>query len=318
MDVLTLGVLIAAFLVVFGFTIALVSMRVMRGDTVQTRMQEFVVSPGSTGMVYAEVQNGAEQLQGSLFRRTIVPFFLKIVGFFGKFFSKGSIEQLNWKLSIAKNPLKLRAIEFNGLRIILLLGGILLAYLLLASNQYQNRISYLGAAGIILVTILLPDAWLNGQVRKAQSEAQGGLADAIDMLSVCAFAGLGFDQSLQRVSEYWRNTLGMEFKRVVNEIELGVSRADALRNMSERLRIPELTTFVAIIIQADNLGMPTADVLHAQAEQMRVLRQFRAKEVANKLPAKMIMPLAFMILPALLAVLFAPLIPSLVNLFTGF
>lgn len=318
MDILTLGVLIAVFIVILGITIAIVSFRVLRGDAVQTRIQEFVVSPSSTGWVYAEVQTSTEQFQGSLFRRTVVPQLLKISGLFGKFFSRASIEQLNWKLSVARNPLKLRAIEFNGLRVIFLVVGILLAFLLLASNRFQNRISYIGAAGIILVAVLLPDAWLNSQVRKAQNEAQAGLADAIDMLSVCAHAGLGFDQSLQRVSDYWRNALGIEFRRVVNEIELGVSRADALRSMSNRLRIPELTTFVAIIIQADNLGMPTADVLHAQAEQMRVLRQFRAKEIANKLPAKMIMPLAFMILPALLAVIFAPLVPSLANLFGGF
>ena len=317
MDILNLGLLIAAFIVILGITIAIVSFRVLRADAVKTRIQEFVVSPSSTGWVYAEVPTDAEQLQGSLFRRTIVPLLLKISGFFGKFLSLASVEQLNWKLSLAKNPLKLRAIEFNGLRIIILLVGILLAFLLLASNRFQNQLNFISAAGIVLGAALFPEVWLNAQVRKAQNEAQAALADAIDMLSVCAHAGLGFDQSLQRVSDYWRNALGVEFRRVVNEIELGVSRADALRNMSNRLRIPELTTFVAIIIQAENLGTPTADVLHAQAEQMRVLRQFRAKEVANRLPAKMIMPLAFMILPALLAVILAPLIPSMTNLFGG-
>lgn len=318
MDILTLGVLIAAIIVILGITIALVSLRVIRGNPVQTRIQEFVVSPSSTGLVYAEVPADTERFQGSLFRRTIVAQFLKITSFFGRFFSRASIEQLDWKLSIAGNPMNLRAIEFSGLRVLLLLGGILLALFFLTSGQLQNQLRYLGAVGVLLFALLLPDAWLNSQVRKSQSDAQSGLADAIDMLSVCAYAGLGFDQSLQRVSEYWQNTLGVEFKRVVNEIELGVSRADALRNMSDRLRLPELTTFVAIIIQADNLGMPTAEVLHAQAEQMRVLRQFRAKEVANKLPAKLILPLAFMILPALLAVIFAPLVPSLMNLFGGF
>lgn len=318
MNTITLGIITAAILVILGITIALVSLRVFRGSPVQNRLQEFVVSPGSKGPLYTEIQSGSEQFQGSLIRRLIAPPLLKIVSFFGKFLSNASIEQLNWKLSISKNPLKLRAIEFNGLRIVLIIGGIILALLLLASDQFQNRLNYVAAIGIVVFAILLPDAWLNSQVRKAQSDAQAALADAIDMLSVCAYAGLGFDQSLQRVSEYWRNVLGLEFKRVVNEIELGVSRAEALRNMSNRLRIPELTTFVAIIIQADNLGMPTADVLHAQAEQMRVLRQFRAKEIANKLPAKMIMPLAFLILPALLAVIFAPLIPSLMNLFGGF
>ena len=316
-DTLSLGVVIAAVIIVLGIMIAYVSFRIFRGDAARTRIQEFVVSPSSTSWVSAEVPDAIDTLQGSLFSRTVIPFFLKIAKFFGRLISSASTEQLNWKLSIARNPLRMRAMEFNGLRILLLLAGIILALLTWLSDRLQNHIALLLGAALIVMTVLLPQAWLNSQVRKAQNEARTGLPDAIDMLSVCAFAGLGFDQSLQRVSDYWRTALGVEFRRVVNEIELGVSRSEALRNMSLRLRIPELTTFVAIIIQAENLGMPIADVLHAQADQMRILRQFRAKEIANKLPAKMIMPLAFMILPALFAVIFAPLVPSLVNLFGG-
>jgi tight adherence protein C len=152
-------------------------------------------------------------------------------------------------------------------------------------------------------------------MRTHQDDIRRGLPDALDMLSVCTFAGLGFDQALQRVSEYWHSPLGVEFSRVVQEIELGVSRAEALRNMSDRMQVGELSSFVAIIIQSENLGMRIADVLHGQAEQMRVLRQYRAKEVANRLPAKMMVPLALLILPALMAVIFAPMVPSLLLLF---
>lgn len=318
MNLFIVGVIIAAIIIIFGIIIAIVSFRIFRNDIVNTRIQEYVVSPSSTGWVYAETPTDVEQLQGSLFSRTVIPFLRKIAGFLGQFLSLASAEQLNWKLSIIRNPLKLRAFEFNGIRLLVLLGGIALAVLLNVRSGFQNRLDMVAGVGLLVVALLVPEVWLDAQVRRAQNEARAGLPDALDMLSVCAYAGLGFDQSLQRVSEYWHTTLGNEFKRVVNEIELGVSRADALRNMSNRLRIPELSTFVAVIIQADSLGMPTADVLHGQAEQMRVLRQFRAKEVANRLPAKMIMPLAFMILPALLAVLFAPMVPSLVGLFAGF
>jgi len=318
MDIFSLGFIIAAVVIILGLTIAVVSFKMFRGDQVGTRIQEFVVSSNATGLVNAEVQAVPEILQGSLFSRTIVPFFKKVGAFFGKFGQLTSSEQLNWKLSISKNPLKLKALEFNGLRILLILAGLILALLVNLPDQFQNRLALLAGLGIILLSLMIPEAWINSQVRKAQNEARAGLPDALDMLSVCAFAGLGFDQSLQRVSEYWQNTLGNEFKRVVNEIELGVTRADALRNLSNRLRIPELTTFVAIIIQAENLGMRTADVLHAQADQMRVLRQFRAKEIANRLPAKMILPMAFFILPSLFAVIFAPIVPRLIGLFTGF
>jgi tight adherence protein C len=135
------------------------------------------------------------------------------------------------------------------------------------------------------------------------------------MLSVCASAGLGFDQSLQKVSDYWDTELGRELKRVTQEMEMGVARATALRDMSARLDVDDLSQFIAIIIQAEMIGMSYADVLHSQALQLRVLRQYRAREIANKLPAKMIIPLATCILPALIAVILGPAIPTLMDLF---
>ena len=254
-----------------------------RNDIVNTRIQEYVVSPSSTGWVYAETPTDVEQLQGSLFSRTVIPFLRKIAGFLGQFLSLASAEQLNWKLSIIRNPLKLRAFEFNGIRLLVLLGGIALAVLLNVRSGFQNRLDMVAGVGLLVVALLVPEVWLNAQVRRAQNEARAGLPDALDMLSVCAYAGLGFDQSLQRVSEYWHTTLGNEFKRVVNEIELGVSRADALRNMSNRLRIPELSTFVAVIIQADSLGMPTADVLRRDHAVLHELDPLSAQVRWNEL-----------------------------------
>ena len=81
------------------------------------------------------------------------------------------------------------------------------------------------------------------------------------MLSVCATAGLGFDQSLQRVSEYWDTPIGREFGRVINEMEMGLTRRDALRNLSDRLEIREIASFVALILQTEQLGMSISDTL---------------------------------------------------------
>jgi tight adherence protein C len=135
------------------------------------------------------------------------------------------------------------------------------------------------------------------------------------MLSVCASAGLGFDQSLKKISEYWDTELGHELKRVIEEMEMGVSRADALKNLSSRLDVEDLSRFVAILVQAERIGMSYADVLHSQALQMRVLRQLRTREIANKLPAKMILPLVLFIFPAMIAVILGPSIPVLMNIF---
>jgi tight adherence protein C len=137
------------------------------------------------------------------------------------------------------------------------------------------------------------------------------------MLSVCATAGLGFDQSMQRVSEYWDTPIAIELGRVVTEMEMGISRQEALRGLANRLDVGELTTFVSLVLQSDQLGMSISDTLQAQAEQMRIERRFRAQEQAQKIPIKMLFPLAFLIFPALIAVVLGPALPPIIDLFQG-
>ena len=189
MDLLIIGVLIAIFITFVGIAIAFVSFRVFRGDQVSTRLQEYVVAPSATGWVRAEVEADPDLLKGSLLKRTFSPIFHRIISFLGKLISLASVEQLNWKLSIIRNPTNLKALEFNGLRLIVFLMGIGLAVFIYLGGSTQNRLNLLGALGVLLISLMLPEVWLNSQVRKAQTEARAGLPDALDMLSVCAYAG---------------------------------------------------------------------------------------------------------------------------------
>jgi tight adherence protein C len=195
------------------------------------------------------------------------------------------------------------------------LAGIVLAFLMNRDLGNINLTSLLIGLVIVIVCLLFPDYWLKGRMKSRQDEIRKGLPDALDMLSVCASAGLGFDQSLQKVSSYWETELGHEFRRVTQEMEMGVSRSDALRNLSNRLDVDDLTRFVAILVQSEKVGMSYADVLHSQALQLRVLRQYRAREIANKLPGKMILPIAIFVFPAMLAVIIGPAIPILLEMF---
>jgi len=170
---------------------------------------------------------------------------------------------------------------------------------------------------IFLMLFFLPVLWLRMMVHSRQTKIQKGLPDALDMLSVCASAGLGFDQSLQRVSEYWDTPIAIELGRVVKEMEMGISRQEALRGLADRIDVGELTTFVSLVIQSDQLGMSISDTLQAQADQMRIERRFRAQEQARMIPIKMLVPLAFMIFPALIAVVLGPAIPPIIDLFSG-
>ena len=117
--------------------------------------------------------------------------------------------------------------------------------------------------------------------------------------------------------EHWDTLIGHECGRVINEMEMGLTRRDALRNLSDRVEIREISSFVALILQTEQLGMSVSDTLHAQAEQMRIERRFRAQEQAQKAPIKMLIPMALLIFPALLAVILGPAIPTMMEIFSN-
>jgi tight adherence protein C len=203
--------------------------------------------------------------------------------------------------------------EFYGISLASTLLGVYLAFIF-----FRRGTEAINIALSILVLIFFysfPKVWLNNRIKHRQNSVKKGLPDAMDMLSVCATAGLGFDQSLQRVSEYWDTPIGHEFGRVINEMEMGLSRREALQNLSNRLDIREISSFVALILQTEQLGMSISDTLHAQAEQMRIERRFRAQEQAQKAPVKMLIPMALFIFPALLAVILGPAIPIFKDIF---
>ncbi len=314
-----LVIVFAGVLAMLAFVMVIAAAMVLsKGERgVSKRVQDFViereVKKVDTSTKTRQIL--PRDITGTLFSRTLVPFMKGVVDFLGRFTPASSVAKINHQLAIAGNPMNMHAQEFYGVRVLFLLVGIGGAVWINYNHIPLDGTRLLMGVVVIVFSMLIPYAWLNSEVRKAQDEIRRNLPDALDMLSVCASAGLGFDQSLQKITEYWPTALGKEFKRVTQEIEMGVSRSQALRNMSDRLDVDDLTSFIAIIVQAEEMGMSFADVLHSQAAQMRILRQFRAKEIANKMPAKMIIPLAIFIFPALIAVILGPIIPTLFNLF---
>ena len=302
-SLLGLGAL-AFYFAIRTFTVSEVNQRL--NDFVSVETTQSRIAP--TDPVVQRVD-----LSGSFNTRILQPFINQVGSIFGRFTPSGSIDQIEHQLSIADRPYGLGPREFYGFRIIFMILGVLGAYLLL---QRSTAILYIvGAALIFYIGVFGPNVWLKRKARKRQDQIRKGLPDALDMLSVTAEAGLGFDQSLQRVSEYWQTPVGVEFGRVVAEMEMGSSRQEALRNMADRLDVSELSSFVAVIIQSDQLGMSIADALHAQAQQMRIERRFRAQEAARKVPLKMLFPMMLMIFPALLAVVCGPSVPILSEFF---
>jgi tight adherence protein C len=262
-----------------------------------------------------EKQVIGREISGSLFSRTVESWLYKFLNFLGRFTPQKSIEVLEHKLEIAGHPGNLHARQFYSLQFLFLLVGIFIAYFLNRDLSALNTTNLLYGGASIFVLYELPIVWLNRHMRTRQEQIERGLPDVLDMLSVCASAGLGFDQSLQKISQHWDTELGREFKRVTEEMELGETRSNALRSMSNRLDVKDLSQFIAIITQAEKIGMSYSDVLQSQALQMRMLRQQRVREHINQLPAKMVIPMALLIFPAILAVILVPIIPVIMEAF---
>lgn len=158
-----------------------------------------------------------------------------------------------------------------------------------------------GAAGFWLADLLLYNIGLH-----RQEELRLGLADALDMLVVCMQAGQGFDSALQQVARSVTGPVAGEFSRVLQEISIGRSRADAFGSLGERTSVEEVKTFITALVQADRLGLPIGDVIHEQAKQMRLVRRQLAEEKAQKVPVKIMVPMVLCIFPLLFIIVIGP------------
>jgi tight adherence protein C len=168
-----------------------------------------------------------------------------------------------------------------------------------------------------LVGFYLPDIVLYNQAEHRTAEIQLELPDALDLLNLCVESGLGLQSALARVAHTQNGPVSAEFGRVLQEMQLGVSRAVAFESMGNRTKQEDLRRFVAAVLQVDKLGIPIASVLKEQARDMRAARQSRAREQAQKVPVKILAPLMICFLPGLFIVILGPAIILALNVFSG-
>jgi tight adherence protein C len=155
----------------------------------------------------------------------------------------------------------------------------------------------------------LPNLILKQQIQSRQKKIDAGLPDALDLLVVCVEAGLGLNAALKRVADDFKvgnPELSQEFTLVNLEIMAGLDREQALRNLSERTGVEDLSNLCAILIQADRFGTSIANALRVQSDTMRTKRRQRLEEKAAQTPVKLIFPLLLFIFPALMVVILGP------------
>lgn len=300
-----MGLIIFGVIVLIG-AIAVVIVSLRRNaqgeedDPLQARLAEFIQRGDVSSLEEIELSQPFSE-------RVIVPVIRRIGEFSARFTPQKAIQDTARRLELAGNPWPIDAATFLAIRFILalVLGGFLVAVVLISppSNPSDNFM-YIG--GATFAGFFLPHLMLTSRITRRQKEIRKAMPDALDLLTICVEAGLGFDAAMSKVSEKWENELSLAFARVIREIQLGKIRREALKDMSDRLGIPEMTSFVAAIIQSEQLGVSLAKVLRIQADQMRVKRRQRAEEEAHKAPIKMIIPMALLIFPSILIIILTP------------
>ncbi len=276
-------------------------------DPLQARLAEFADR---------EVPATLEELElGISFQeRVIVPLFRALANFVSQFTPEQQLESTRKQLILAGTAHKTDARTFFGTRILLTVllgvGGFFLFFIL----TKQSALNAIGLTlGFAALGYYLPWLQLHSQISKRQQNIIKALPDALDLLTICVEAGLGFDAAMGKVYEKWDNDLAVAFGRVLQEIQLGKLRREALRDMSEGMDVPDVTAFTAAIIQADQLGVSISKILRVQSDQMRVKRRQRAQEKAQQAPVKMIFPMVLLIFPSIWIVLLGPSIIILMN-----
>lgn len=170
-----------------------------------------------------------------------------------------------------------------------------------------------GAAALFF----LPDVLVYNLGLRRQEELRKGFAEALDMLTVCVEAGQGFDAALTQVSRTVTGPIGGEFARVLSEIQIGMSRAEAFQAMAQRNAAPEVKNFISALVQADRLGVPIAGVLREQTKEMRVVRRQLAEEKAQKVTVKVVFPVLLCIFPAIFVVILGPAAIQMFRVFSA-
>jgi tight adherence protein C len=295
--VIILGILGgAAVLVVAGIQKA----KAIHEDPLAARLAEYSQRGDSVSLEEIELSQPFSD-------RVVMPIMRRIGDMASRFTPQHAVDQTRKLLELAGNPGRMDASTFMVLHFVaaVLFGGIVFV-LTLFSKTFSLPIKLLIVLVFTVLGYFFPDLWIRSKINGRQKSVRKAMPDALDLLTICVEAGLGFDAAMSKVNEKWDNELSLAFGRVIREIQLGKLRRDALRDMAEHLGIAEMTSFVAAVVQSEMLGVSMAKILRIQSDQMRMKRRQHAEEEAHKAPIKMIFPMGLFIFPSLMIVLLTP------------
>jgi tight adherence protein C len=272
----------------------------------------------STSMEKAEVRDSLRRLEGyqiqdvrdqemlaPISERVVAPVLEGLTGVAQHFTPAGYGEKVAHKLVHAGNPPNLNVDKVLVMKLLGLVSVIFWLPVLLFLH-FAGMILFVGVIVLWGCSFMYPDVMLNRLVEDREKQISRKLPDILDLLVISVEAGLGFEQALDRTCTAVPGALSDEFRRMLHEIRIGATRADALRAMADRSNVTELRGFILAMLQADTFGVSISRLLRSQADEMRIKRRLRAQEKAQKAPVKMLFPLVFCIFPSIFVVILGP------------
>ncbi len=278
--------IIVAVTVLGGATLFLLAFALLpRGSGVDKRLAEL-----DRGMVAREAQTG----------------------FFAKLIDQKKRSQLSRKLLAAgwytTTPTQMVMRAVAGC-----IGGIVAGFGLVFLVGDTSLVWLCAAGMLVFAGFIGPTVLLNRAVEARQKAVQRALPDFLDMLTTTVEAGVSLNGALTATMDSISGPLAQELKSTMSDVRLGRSRADALMAMAERVQQPDLLTAIIAIVQAERLGGNIVSVLEEVAVEARETRMMRVEELAAQLPVKMVFPMALFMLPALVVMIFGPVVADLLS-----
>lgn len=209
----------------------------------------------------------------------------------------------------SKNAVRMYHFSQFALGVGFLIVGVGVAIYLNATSDPSTQKIMLTILGPAVVGYMAPKYWITKRLQERQEEIVNGFPDSLDMMLVCVEAGQSLDQSIIRVSKEIRAgfpSLADEYEMVAHEMKAGKDRVTVLRDMSERCGVPDVSSFVTVLIQSASFGTSIAEALRVYAAEMRDKRVMRAEEKANTLPTKMTLATMMLTVPPLLIIMIGP------------
>lgn len=258
-----------------------------------------------------------ENLQNPLQQRIVGSLANWLLALCNQVIPKGAVGRIDNKLEKAGRPWGMRASDFLAIEAIIAITTGLLAWFSLRALSVAASQRMLSSLSLTALLVYLPWFMLARTATIRLRDIRKRLPEIMDLLVVSVEAGLSFELALVKVSDKFKGPIGLEFRRVLREIQLGRPRKDAFKDMAQRVNLTELSSFLNAVIQSEQLGVGMGNILRMQADHMREKRQQWIEEQAMKVPVKMIVPLVLFVFPSIFIVILGPAILNIIKVLGG-